>query len=286
MAGTLPTPATLHVRAGGSGPRLLLLHGLGGDHTVWNSIFDRLAERCSVLAPDLRGHGRSPLPEGSTLGFDELRRDLDALCDDRRWGSVHVAGLSAGAFLALDWAANEPNRVRSLVLIGGATHCDAHTRAVGQRWIDLRQKEGPAAYAWRVVKDLFSADWIEAHLDLAEAIVQDLAARDVRGAALWSRSVRSFDLRGRFGRFAVPTLAMQGMDDHVVDSSHVRLLRQSLTGTQIRLFPNTGHLVPVERPAECATAILEWALGHEGPSAGPPAAEPPADGKSSSARGG
>lgn len=251
-------PVSLHVREAGDGPTLLLLHGLAGDHTVWNAVLDPLAERFRVLAPDLRGHGRSPLPEGSTMSFAELRGDLEALLAERSRTSAHVVGLSAGAFLALDWAREAPGPVRSLVLCGGSTHCDAHTRAVGQRWIEIRQRDGPSEYAWRVIKDVFAADWLEAHLDEVDRMREQMASRDVRGAALWSTAVRTFDLRGQLGKFRTPTLALQGMDDRVVDSSHARLIRQSITGAEMRLFPNTGHMVPVERPVESAEAIRAW----------------------------
>ncbi len=272
--GTPPVP--LHLREAGSGPPVLLLHGLGGDHTVWNEVIGPLSEDRTVLAPDLRGHGRSPLPEESTLSFPELISDLEALLASRGFRSTHVVGLSAGAFLALQWAVRAPSTVESLVLSGGATHCDAHTRAVGQRWIEVRREEGPEAYGLRVVKDVFAADWIEAHMDLADRIRNELAERDPRGAALWSASVKSFDLRGRLGAFRVPTLALQGMDDRVVDSSHARLIRQSIVGAQMRLFPNTGHMVPIERPPETVAAVRQW-TGPPGGRAGVSAEGSPAN---------
>jgi len=48
------------------------------------------------------------------------------------------------------------------------------------------------------------------------------------------------------------------MDDQVVDPSHARLLRQTIQGTEVRLLAQTGHMVPVERPAETAESIRRW----------------------------
>src|SRR5215469_2613505 len=134
MAAPPPTPVALRTRDEGRGPAVVLLHGLGGDHSVWNAQIGPLAERYRVLAPDLRGHGRSPLPDGSELTFPEILADLRKLLDDRGIASAHLVGISAGAFVSLTWAVQEPGRVRSLVLCGGATHCDAHTRSVGRNW--------------------------------------------------------------------------------------------------------------------------------------------------------
>ncbi|MCI4369123.1 MAG: alpha/beta fold hydrolase, partial [Thermoplasmata archaeon] len=74
---TPPSPKmTLHVREAGSGPAIVLLHGLGGDHTVWEAQLSGLASDFRVLAPDLRGHGRSVAPEGSTFSFAEMIGDV------------------------------------------------------------------------------------------------------------------------------------------------------------------------------------------------------------------
>lgn len=263
MPETAATPVPLHVRDRGEGTPVLLLHGLGGDQAVWSGVFGPLSGSFRVLAPDLRGHGKSPFPDGSSLSFAELEGDLSALLDSAHLGSVHVVGLSAGAFLALRWTLDRPERVRSLVLIGGASHCDAHTRAVGERWAETLRRDGFDAYVLRLLKDLFSPDWIERNMEVADRLREDLRARDLKGPVLWGQAIRSFDLRGRLGKVRVPTLVIHGMDDQVVDASHGRLLRQAIPGAELKLFPNTGHLVPIEHPAETVEAISAWVAAAE-----------------------
>jgi 3-oxoadipate enol-lactonase len=262
-------PVELAGRAEGQGPVVLLLHGLGGDHTVWNAVLPPLTEHHTVLAPDLRGHGRSPAPAGSTYSFAELEGDLLETLRSRSIDRVDLVGLSAGGFLALRFALDHPERVRRLVVIGAAAHCDNHTRAVAERWAEVYREEGFDAYALRLLKDLFYPDWIEAHLDIADAFRDKLRGVDLKGPIQWGLSTRTFDLRGRLGRLTVPTLVIHGVDDQVVDSAHARLLRVSIPGAELRLMPQTGHLPPVERPEATATAIREWI---ERPDAAPPAA--------------
>ena len=211
-----------------------------------------------VLAPDLRGHGRSPLPEGSTLSFPELTSDVVGLLDREKVGPAHFVGLSAGGFLALTLALRHPGRVRSITLISSAGHCDAHTRSIGQRWLETYRDEGLGAFVLRLLKDLYYPDWIEAHLDLVDRIRDSLSERDLTGVLRWGDSIRTFDLRGRLTGIRAPTLVVQGMDDRVVDPSHARLLRQTITGTEVRLLAQTGHMVPVERPGETVEAIRGW----------------------------
>lgn len=246
---------------------MLLLHGLGGDHTVWDFEIPALSKSYRILAPDLRGHGRSPFPEGARYTFEELERDLQKLLDDHHVGPAHVVGLSGGGLLALRLLIDDPGRVRSLVLLGAAGHMDNHTRAVGQNWADTLRDEGPEAYARRLAMDLFAPDWLEAHLDLAKRIANSQKGRNLRGVVQWGLDMGTFDVRPRLGRVKTPTLILHGLEDSVVDPSHARLLRQAIPGSEVRLFPNTGHLIPIERPEETTQILLEWFARQSAPPA-------------------
>ncbi len=267
----LPAPVSLHCRDEGAGPAILLLHGLGGDHTIWNGILPELVRRHRVLAPDLRGHGRSQAPPGSTFSFREMESDVAALLDQKQLEGVHLVGLSAGAFLALHLALDLPARVRSLIVIGGATHCDQHTRAVADRWAETFQKEGFDAYLLRLLKDLFYPDWIDAHMEFLDRVREQQKRENARSVIGWGNAMRSFDLRGRLGKVKAPTLIGHGVDDQVVDAAHGRLLRQSIWGSELKLFAQTGHLVPLERPAETVDSIVGWVEKAETRDPKPPA---------------
>ncbi|HTT73438.1 MAG TPA: alpha/beta hydrolase [Thermoplasmata archaeon] len=248
-------PIELHVREAGTGPPVVLLHGAGGSHTVWNAVFPRLANEFRVLAPDLRGHGRSPDPPGSTYSFEELAADVLHLLDERDLPAAHWVGLSGGALLALKLTLDATPRTRSLTMISGSAYVDAHTRAVAERWAEVFAKEGGDAFALRLLKDLYYPDWVEAHLDVADDLRREVRHRDFGPAVKWSRAMAPFDEKNRIAAIRVPTLIIQAMDDQVVDASHGRILRQSILHAQIRILANTGHLVPVERPDETAEAI-------------------------------
>jgi 3-oxoadipate enol-lactonase len=249
---------TLYLREEGTGDPVLLLHGLGGDHSVWDFEIPALSKSYRVLAPDLRGHGRSPLPEGARYTFEEFEGDLRKLLDDRAVGPAHIVGLSGGGLLALRFVLDDPTRARSLALLGAAGHMDNHTRAVGQNWADTLRDEGPDAYSRRLALDLFAPDWLEAHMDLGERISRSREAHNLRGVVQWAMAMKDFDVRPRLGRLRVPTLILHGLEDNVVDPSHARLLRQAIPGSEVRLLPNTGHLIPIERPEEVTQILLDW----------------------------
>lgn len=254
----MPGPVDLAVREEGSGPPLLLVHGAGGDRTVWSPVAARLSTEYRVIAPDLRGHGRSPHPDGSTFSLAEMRDDLLHLL--RRLGleSVHWVGLSVGGQLGLREALDAPAHVRSLTMIGGAGFTDAHSRAIVARWGETLRNEGPDAYALRLLKDLYYPDWIEEHLEVADRLREEVHRIDPTPALRFAEAAASFDEQARIATLRCPLLLIQGMADVVVDPAHGRILRQSVSGAQLRLLPETGHMIPVERPTETAEAIAAF----------------------------
>ena len=248
-------PVDLTGRDEGQGPPIVLLHGVGGSHTVWNAVLPGLARDHRVIAPDLRGHGRSPAPPGSQYTFLELEQDVARLLDEKEVRSAHMVGFSGGAMLALRWALDLPDRTRSLVMVSGAAYTDGHTRSVAERWSRTYVQEGADPYALRLLKDLYYPDWIEAHLDFADELRAEVKRQDFTPAVRWAQAMKVFDERGRIASLQLPTLIVQAMDDAVVDASHGRILRQSIAGSQIRILAETGHIVPVERPRETMEAI-------------------------------
>lgn len=266
MAG--PVPLAVHDEGSADDPVLLLLHGVGGDRSIWNGVSPLLAPHHRLLIPDLRGHGRSPAPAGSTFSLEELLEDVTALLDARKVPAAHWIGLSGGAMLALRATLELPTRVRSLTMVSGAAYTDAHTRAIADRLVRTYATEGPDAYALRLLKDLYYPDWIEAHLDFADQIRASIADRDLSAATAWYRAIDRFDERSRIGTIDRPVLIVQGMQDGVIDPAHGRILRQSIPRSQIRILPETGHMVPLERPVETAEAIRAFVRG-AGPSPPP-----------------
>jgi len=101
----------------GSGEPVLLLHGLADQGLVWRRLAEDLADRFHCIAPDLRGHGESSKPPESEYASDAIATDLEALMNDRHLSSTHVIAHSWAAKIALIWARQHPERVKSLVLV-------------------------------------------------------------------------------------------------------------------------------------------------------------------------
>jgi len=163
-------------------------------------------------------------------------------------------------------------------MVSGAAYTDSHTRAIAERWAETFVKEGPDPFALRLLKDLYYPDWVEAHLDYADELRKDVRIHDYRPAVRWAEAMGKFDERNRIATIRVPTLIVQAMDDAIVDASHGRILRQTIPGAQIRILPQTGHMIPVERPRETVEAIAAHVRAAESQRAGTSGSTAPAGG--------
>ena len=141
--------ATLRVRYGGSGPPVVLLHGHPRTHTTWYRVAPALADRYTVVCPDLRGYGGS-----SKTAADYSKRamagDIARLMTSLGHDTFSVVGHDRGAYVAYRTALDHPDRVGKLVVIDGVPiaealdRCDAEFAADWWHWWFLGQTAKPA----------------------------------------------------------------------------------------------------------------------------------------------
>jgi pimeloyl-ACP methyl ester carboxylesterase len=107
----------LHVTRRGSGAPLVFLHGIGSSSATWHRCMDLLADRYEVIAVDLLGHGRSPVPvDPAEYTRDRALEDLDEVLDSLGRPAVLI-GHSLGGYLALAHAATRPGVARAVVAL-------------------------------------------------------------------------------------------------------------------------------------------------------------------------
>ncbi len=111
----------LHTIREGDGPPIVFIHGLGTSAGTWSACMDLLADRFTLVAVDLLGHGASPVPhdpaeytrDRALVDIDELLADLHTGAD----GRAVLVGHSLGGYLALAHAATRPDTTRGIVVI-------------------------------------------------------------------------------------------------------------------------------------------------------------------------
>ena len=255
----------LHVDDYGPGPVVVLLHGFPLDHAMWHHQRDEVGALYRVIAPDLRGQGKTPAPEGP-YSIDEMADDvietLDALQLEE---PVAIGGLSMGGYVALSIAARYPGRLKGLMFLNTRAGADSPEAAKGRE--ALRRKMEEAGSVEPVVEAMFGRLFSEAtRRDHPEEIAR-LHRRASHGSmlgiagamqALATRPDRTADLAG----IDTPTLVVAGLEDVFVPIDEARSMAAAIPGTR-RLVEvaDAGHLAPLEKPKVVNAAILEFLEG-------------------------
>ncbi|MEU6484042.1 alpha/beta hydrolase [Streptomyces sp. NPDC046887] len=201
---------TLHAAITGEGQALVLLHAGGPDHQSMLPLAERLADRFSVVLPDLRGYGRSVCTDPACYSWARYVEDVMRLLDHIGRSSAVLAGAGLGSTITLRTAAAHPERVRAAVLIGVEDIEDDEAKKAEIRFLD--------AFAARVEAHGIEAGWepILAGLPpvvgtmVRDAIPRSDPASIVAAAAIGhDRSFRSVD---ELATISTPTLVFPGTD--------------------------------------------------------------------------
>lgn len=246
------TPVRL--RQAGSGPPLLYLHGAstGG---LWFDALGQLAERYIVYAPEHPGFGESARPDWLE-GIDDLVYHyldvLAALGLDR----AHVVGHSVGGWIAAELAVAHPEKVDRLALVGAAG-----LGVSGAPIADLFAMT-PEQLVATVFEDKGAIPSIlPAQMDL-EYMVQVYRERTTLAALAWNPTYDP-KLRRRLRRVTSPTLVLWGENDRLIPRAHGEAYAAGIPNARLAIVPGTGHMVPLERPAEFARRVAQF-LAAEG----------------------
>ncbi|WP_372617746.1 alpha/beta fold hydrolase [Falsiroseomonas sp.] len=245
-----------------SEPPVLMLHSIGTSLHVFDPQATALARHHRVIRMDLRGHGLSSATTGD-YSMSLLARDALALLDALGVRTAHVVGLSIGGRVALQMAAEAPERVASLVLMD--TAAEFAPPEVWQQRIETVLAQGTAALA-----EVVMPRWVvDASLASSRGLRRMLLATDplgYAGAAAALRDARATELAGRI---ACPASVIVGERDIATPPALAEALRDMIPGATLTVIPEAAHLPTLER-AEPVTAAL---LGHFAALAPQPGAE-------------
>lgn len=259
-------------QASGTGPVLLLVHGMAGSSTTWARVIPALSERCTVVAPDLLGHGESAKPRGEySLGShaDVLRDLMNALGLDR----ATLVGQSFGGGVVMQMAYQYPERCERLVLVdsgglGREVHpilralavpaaeqifplaCNPGVRALAGRIGTWLGRTGAAATPaaqeiWRSYASLADADARWAFFRTLRAVIEP-------GGQAVSAANRLY-LSAE-----VPTLIIWGARDPFIPVRHARDAHAAIPGSRLEIFDDVGHYPHCEAPERFASVLLQF----------------------------
>ena len=246
----------IHYVEAGSGPTVILLHGLGGSSKVWQLNITALAERFHVVAPDQIGFGQSDKP----LANYRIRTYVDFLDQFYKQLKIERASLvgnSMGGWIAAAFTAAFPDRVDKLVLVDAAGYSppkDLDPRTF--YGLNPSTREGMKVLTAKVFYNkLFLTD---------TAIDQAISARLAAGDGYTINSITESIIRGEdFLDDAVktikrPTLIVWGREDGLLPLADGQRFNKDIAGSMLIVFDQCGHVPNFEKAVEFNAAVIKF----------------------------
>ncbi len=259
----------------GSGDPLLLMHGgPGADH--WTLLpFRRLADQFTVVFYDHRCNGRSRGAPVSSMTWENLTADADALRQRLGYDRWAVLGHSFGGHVALEYALRYPGSLSHLVLLdtGGDSRWSQRHAA------ELLAQRGASPAKAELVRRLFNgefAPWqmLPILLRIGGAYFHNpslwLTARDLARGEWRSKMrpealiyagrylLRGWSVMDRLGEITVPALVIAGRDDFLFPPEHQRELAARLPHARLQIIERAGHNAHAEQTAQVMRAVRDF----------------------------
>ena len=269
--------AALHYATSGAGEPILLIPGLGLDHSYYRFGMPLLARHLQVLAVDPRGIGRStksPPPYTVEAWAD----DFAVMIDKLGFGPIHVLGSSLGGSMALALAQRHPGKLKSLMVVGGFSELDRATELNFRLRLRLIEKLGMsdevADYMglWTLTRKFINSDagyaTMRANQDIIRANSAESYSAFVEALLKWGRCQPGQEREAKFttllDSIALPTLVVTSDNDHLIPKELSDLIAARIAGAKLAVMPGAGHIPFMEQPAEVVRIVLAFLEGLDG----------------------
>lgn len=250
----LPTFTTL-----GSGPTILMLHGIGGGHLAFAPQVESFASSgYRAVAWDMPGYGHSAPIEPYT--FKGLAESCIALIDGLGCEHVVLVGHSMGGMVAQEVVARRPERVSRLVLCGtspafGQRDGEWQRAFVAERTAPLEAGRTMAELAEVLVPQMIGPRALPEGVRLAQHCMGLVNPSTYRRAL---EALVTFDRRANLPNIHVPTLLLAGEHDRNAPSAVMQKMAQAIAGSTFLELPGVGHLQNLEAPEAFDAAVLNF----------------------------
>jgi len=256
----MTTPIDCATSVEGSGPPLILVHGIGAARDGWRFMVPLLTPHFTVVTYDLRGHGASPLPDAE-FGLDELVADLERVRERSGFERVHVAGHSLGGMIGPAYARTHPERVLSLGLLStaaGRTEDDSAkvwgvVRAMEERGIP--EVLGTLADRW------FTDDFIGTRPEIIKRRLDQVIGTDPGVFLNVFRIYAGTEMMPWLHEVTARSLVLTGENDGGCNPRLNRGIAAALPDAELVVLPYVKHAILLEAPDQVAAHMVRFIAG-------------------------
>ena len=240
----------------GQGDAILLIHGLGSSTEDWELQIDALQRDFTVVAYDVRGHGRSDKPPGK-YSIAQFANDAALLIEHLHLGPLHVMGLSMGGMIAFQLAADRPDLVRSLIIVNSGPELIARTWK--EKFGLFQRRQIVRFMGMRNMGAVLAGRLLPAaeHAGLRETFADRWARNDRATYLRVLSALVGWSVKARLPDITCPVLVVTADNDY----SSVDLKREYtalMPNASLVIIPDSRHMMPVERPELFHAAIVPF----------------------------
>jgi pimeloyl-ACP methyl ester carboxylesterase len=253
----------IHYLEAGSGPAVILLHGLGGDATNWAQTLPVLATHYHVFAPDQIGFGKSDKPF-IDYRVSTLVDFLDEFCTRLGIGKASVVGNSLGGWTALAFTLAHADKVDRLILVDSAGYSSARLGGPkpsrdALRTLNASTLDGDRTlmrlifYHQQMISDGFVRAAFASKMQKNDGYTVDQFIESI---------VREEDVvDGKLGAIKAPTLIVWGREDRLIGLATAKALGEDISGAKTVILDECGHVPHIECAAPFNKALSDFLSG-------------------------
>jgi pimeloyl-ACP methyl ester carboxylesterase len=248
--------------SGGERPTLVLLQGFIASRGIWKWQVDAFAPHLRVITMDNRDAGEGP-PETAPYTMADLAGDVAALLSALGIERASILGHSMGGYIALQFAANFPERLEKLVLVGTSALAGGALGRPAPTYDEPRFIVDPVERTRNRYTRLAAPGYFEAHPAQLEQVAQTAQGNRITFDAMMRQSDSAFtthDTRAALPGIQVPVLVIHGDLDQTIPVSAGRRIAEAVPRARFVEFSGVGHLPHLERASEFNQLVLDFLL--------------------------
>lgn len=244
----------------GEGPPMVLVHANPFDHDLWLYQIAHFSRRFRIIAPDIRGYGRSDKVT-TPFTLEDMAADVLGVCKREGIDGAIVGGISVGSAIAMIIGLDHPAFARALILVGGAS---ARPASYDDR-IAGYETAGVAAYQRGHIEDCFAPTFPATPLGgyLTDLFVERGPTLDGKAIGQVFRARGAAHMTPRLAAMRVPTLVVNGEHDSPSSLEGGRQTASLIPNAWHRELKGAGHCCNIEDPVAFDAAVTEF-LEHHG----------------------
>lgn len=246
----------------GSGPPLILIHGIGAARDVWRFVVPQLTPHFTVVTYDLRGHGASPtLPEDITL--DHMVEDLERVRERAGLAQAHFAGHSLGGMIGPAYARAHPDRVLSLGLLSTAAGRTPDDSARVRGVVRAMEAQGIAPVLETLTDRWFTDAFMANHGDTVRRRLDQVIACNAEVFLNVFRIYAGTEMMPWLPEIAAPCLVLTGEHDGGCNPRLNEGIAAALPDAELVILPRVKHAILLEAPDQVAAHLVRFIAGLE-----------------------